>query len=110
MDHRSVLFLGSSREDLRAFPADARQDTGYALHLLEQGDWPLDTKPMRSVGNGVHEIRVSDDGRAFRTLFVAKLDDAIYVLHAFEKKTQKTPQRDLDLARRRYRALLNQRE
>ncbi|MEM1055682.1 MAG: type II toxin-antitoxin system RelE/ParE family toxin [Bacteroidota bacterium] len=110
MDPRSVLFLGSSLEDLRAFPADARQDTGYALHLLQHGDWPPDTKPMRTVGSGVHEIRVSADGRAFRTLFVAKLDDAIYVLHAFEKKTRKTPQRDLDLARHRYRDLLRQRE
>lgn len=107
---RRLLFLESSDKDIRSFPADARRDTGYALDFVQQGEWPSDTKPMRSVGSGVHEIRVSDNGRAFRTLFVAKFEEAIYVLHAFEKKTRKTPQRDIDLARRRYRDLLNQRE
>ena len=110
MDRRPLLFLGSSLGDLRSFPPDARQDTGYALDRVQQGEWPPDTKPVRSVGGGVHEIRVSADGQAFRTLFVAKLDAAVYVLHAFEKKTQKTAKRDLDLARRRYRDLVNRRE
>lgn len=101
MLEKDLAFVGSALADLRAFPDYARQDTGYALHLLQIGAWPPNCKPLSTVGAGVHEIVVSDDGRAFRTIFIAKFEEAIYVLHAFEKKTQKTPLADINLARRR---------
>jgi len=109
MDSR-IRFLGSALDDLRAFPEDARKDTGYALHVLETGDWPPNTKSMSTVGQGVHEIRVSDDGRAFRTFFVAKFDGLVYVLHSFEKKSAETPLSEIKLGRARYRELVRARK
>ena len=66
---------------------------------------PLDWKPMASVGPGVREIRIREDSGAYRVLYVAKLKDAVYVLHCFQKKTQTTAKRDLDRAEKRYREL-----
>lgn len=82
-------------------PADARRDIGVELTLVQGGDLPTDWKPIRGVGAGVMEIRVHRPGE-FRVIFVAKFAEAVYVLHAFGKKTQKTPKADLDLAKRRY--------
>ena len=95
-----MVWLGSSLADVRAFPDVARQRAGYALGLVQQGLEPPDWRPMPSVGMGVSEIRVRT-GREFRLFYVAKYAEAIYVLHAFEKKTAKTAWADLDLARRR---------
>ena len=74
------------------------------LHKVQQGLEPSDWKPMGSVGSGVPEIRIREDGDAFRMLYVTQVAKAVVVLHAFEKKTQKTPKRDLDLADARLRA------
>ena len=108
MTLKPVVCLGSSREQLRAFPAEARERAGLELYLVQQGLEPRDWKPMPSVGAGVREIRVRV-GRTFRVLYVAKFADAVFVLHAFEKKTQKTPERDLDLARQRLADLIRSR-
>lgn len=97
---KPVAWLGSSLADLRAFPDLARQRAGYALGQVQLGLEPPDWRPMPSVGVGVNEIRVRT-GREFRLLYVAKYAEAVYVLHAFEKETQKTNRADLDLARRR---------
>jgi phage-related protein len=92
-------WIGSSLDDLRAFPSQARQRAGYELYRLQQGFDPTDWKPMTSVGTGVREIRIQT-GRQYRILYVASFAEAIYILHAFEKKSHATPQRELELARR----------
>ena len=101
MPEKPVAWLGSALADIRAFPKDARQDAGFALDRIQQGLVPADWKPMADVGPGVKEIRIRSGGQ-FRVLYVAKFAEAVYVLHAFEKKTRKTAQRDIDIARRRY--------
>lgn len=86
-------------------PEDARRDIGVELTLVQGGDLPTDWKPIRGVGAGVMEIRVHRPGE-FRVIYVAKFAEAVYVLHAFGKKSQKTPKADLDLAKRRYVQML----
>lgn len=95
---KSVIFLGDSLVRLRAFPEGPRRDAGFQLERVQRRLDPDDWKPMASVGPGVREIRVRDRSGAYRVIYVATFEDAAYVLHAFQKKTQKTPQRDLDLA------------
>jgi phage-related protein len=100
-----VRFLGDSLKCLRDFPADARHDAGYQLDKVQRGDQPDDFKPMPAVGKGVEEIRVSEASGAWRVIYVARRADAVYVLHAFQKKTQATAKKDLEIARRRFRDL-----
>ena len=102
---KSVIFLGDSLARLRGFPDDARQNIGRELARVQEGREPLDWKPMPTVGKGVREIRVSERAGEFRTLYVAQIADAIYVLHAFQKKTQKTLARDINLAAARYKLI-----
>ena len=103
---KPVTFLGDSLKRLREFPEDARQDTGYQLDRVQRGMQPADFKPMPSVGKGVEEIRVRDETGAFRVVYTARLSDAVYVLHAFQKKTQITAKRDIDLATERFKELM----
>jgi phage-related protein len=112
MPERSKLieFLGSSLDDLRAFPTAARREAGHQLDQVEQGRDPDDWKPMNTIGPGVREIRIRGDARAFRLIYVAKFADAIYVLHCFQKKTQATSKPDLELATKRYRDLVKELE
>jgi phage-related protein len=105
---KPIEFRGSALEDLRAFPTAARRAAGYQLDQVQRGRDPDDWKPMNGVGQGVKEIRIRDNRGAFRVLYVAKLEDAIYVLHCFQKKTQKTGKRDLELAGQRYRDLVKE--
>ncbi len=107
---RDLEFVGSSYDDLIAFPQDARHEAGYQLDRVQQGEEPKDWKPMSSIGTGVREIRIREASGAFRIVYVAKLEAAVYVLHCFQKKTQKTEQRDIDLAAKRYRQLLKELE
>ena len=106
VDPKPVEFRGSALEDLRAFPEAARREAGYQLDRVQHGREPDDWKPMNTIGRGVREIRIRDAAGVFRVLYVAKFDDAVYVLHCFQKKTQKTSQADMNLAVRRYRDLL----
>ncbi|MBU2737671.1 type II toxin-antitoxin system RelE/ParE family toxin [Acidithiobacillus concretivorus] len=107
MTHQKpIVFQGTSLEDLRTFPLSARREAGYQLDQVQKGRDPDDWKPMNSVGPGVREIRIRDEKGAFRVIYVAKLPEAVYVLHCFQKKTQKTRKSDLDLAGQRYRDLL----
>ena len=101
-------FRGSSLDDLRAFPHTARREAGHQLDLVQNGYDPDDWKPVNTVGHGVKEIRIRDNAGAFRVMFVAKFSDAVYVLHCFQKKTQKTSKPDLDVAAKRYRELLKE--
>ena len=99
-------FLGDSLDVLRAFPDGARRAAGFQLDRLQRGLEPLDWKPMMSIGPGVQEIRVREEGGAFRVIYLTRLPEAVYVIHCFQKKTQRTPQRELDLARRRLSELM----
>lgn len=105
---KPIVFLGSALDDLRAFPASARRAVGYQLGKVQHGLDPNDWKPLSAVGRGAREIRVRDEGGAFRVVYVARFAEAVYVLHCFPKKTQKTRKTDLDLAAKRYRDLLKE--
>lgn len=105
---KPVEFRGSSLDDLRTFPLPARREAGHQLDQVQNGQEPDDWKPMNTVGQGVKEIRIRDAAGAFRVVYVAKFADAVYVLHCFQKKTEKTSKTDLDLAAKRYRDLLKE--
>lgn len=107
-DPKPVEFRGSSLDDLRAFPLAEKRDAGHQLDQVQNGQDPDDWKPMNTVGQGVKEIRIRDATGAFRIIYVAKFSDAVFVLHCFQKKTQKTGKTDLDLAAKRYRDLLKE--
>ena len=102
---KGLVFLGSSLDDLRAMPVGIRHAIGVELMRVQFGGDPMDFKPMPGVGSGACEIRVRDVTGAFRVIYVARFPDAIYVLHAFQKKTQKTAKGDLELAMKRYKLI-----
>lgn len=106
MTIKPVEFRGNALDELRGFPEDARRSAGYQIDRVQHGYDPDDWKPMPSIGKGVREIRVWEASGTFRVIYVAKLEDAVYVLHCFQKKTQKTPSSDVELARNRYKELL----
>lgn len=83
---KKIQFLGDSLKSLREFPEDAKHDVGYQLDKVQRGEQPDDFKPMPSIGKGVEEIRVRDDSGIYRVIYTARLADAVYVLHAFQKK------------------------
>jgi len=102
---KPIVWLGTSLRDVRGFPEDARRQTGYQLYRVQAGLMPTDWKPVPSIGAGAQEIRIHTR-LEHRVLFLARFADAVYVLHAFEKRTQATRQADLALARQRLAALL----
>ena len=104
MTMKTLKFVGSSLDDLRNFPNEARRAAGFELHAVQSGLEPSDWKPMQNVGSGAKEIRIHLLGE-WRVIYIAKLRDAVYVLHAFQKKTRKTSRQDIDLARQRYRQI-----
>ncbi|MEC9462900.1 MAG: type II toxin-antitoxin system RelE/ParE family toxin [Pseudomonadota bacterium] len=93
-----IQWLGSSRADVRAFPEDAQIDAGWQLELVQRGLDPDDWKPMPTIGAGVREIRIREASGAFRIVYLATLEDRVLVLHAFQKKTQAAPKKDIELA------------
>lgn len=105
---KPVAFRGTALADLKAFPVDARREAGFQLDQVQNGRDPDDWKPMTTVGSGVREIRIKDESGQYRVLYVTKLGATIYVLHCFQKKTQKTSQSDIDLAEQRYRDLVKE--
>jgi len=105
---KQLRWLGDSLEEVKAFSDDAKRSAGHQLGLVQAGLEPLDWKPMESVGAGVKEIRIRVE-TSYRVLYVAKFNEAVYVLHAFVKKTQKTSRRDIDLSAERYKALVRAR-
>ncbi|SSY70132.1 type II toxin-antitoxin system RelE/ParE family toxin [Alysiella crassa] len=98
---KEITFLGNSLDCIREFPNEIRQQSGYELHKVQNGEMPTDFKPMPTIGRGVMEIRLRDENGAFRIIYTAKIENMIYVLHAFQKKTQRTSQQDLNLAKQR---------
>jgi len=106
---KPIRFLGDSLECLREFPEEARQDAGYQLDQVQRGQQPSDYKPMASVGKGVEELRIRDDNGIFRVIYLARLPQAVFVLHAFQKKSRATARQDIKIARDRYADLMRER-
>jgi phage-related protein len=109
-DEKEVVWVGTSLDDLREFPKDARQDTGFQLEQLQLGRDPDHWKPMPTVGAGCREIRISTLDGIFRVFYLTQFGDEIYVLHCFTNKTQKTSKKDIDTGERRYKEAQRMRE
>ncbi len=108
MREKPLAWLGASLDDVRAFPEEARRVAGYQLGRVQQGLLPTDWKPMITVGPGVIEICVHTR-LEHRVFYVARFNEAVYVLHAFEKRTRATASSDIALARKRLADLLRRR-
>ena len=102
---KPIRFLGTARDDLAGFPELARRQAGYDLFMVQVSREPADFKPLPTVGSGAYEIRIRDAAGSFRVVYVAKFEEAVYVLHAFQKKTRKTSQADIKLAAQRYNSI-----
>lgn len=107
---KPICFLGNALECRREFPDDARQDAGFQLDQVQRGQQPRDFKPMPSVGKGVEELRVWDDSGTYRVIYLARLRDAVFVLHAFQKKTRATSRSDIEIAKNRFAELMKGRK
>lgn len=105
LTRKPIEFLGTALSDLREFPTEVMREMGYELALVQEGEDPSDWKPMSIVGPGVKEIRISDEAGIYRSLYVASLGSKVYVLHCFQKKSQATPKKDIDLASKRLSVL-----
>jgi len=102
---KRIIWMGGAKIDLMRFPAEARRDCGHQLRKVQMGEDPHDWKPMPAVGSGVREIRVHESAGEFRVMYVAARPEGIYVLHCFQKKSEKTSRHDCELAARRFSAI-----
>jgi phage-related protein len=109
-EEKDIRWVGSSYEDLLACPKAARKEAGFQLGKVQAGLEPTDWKPFDEVGAGTREIRISDAKGTFRVMYVAKFEEAVYVLHCFQKRTQATSKQDKDIAAARYRAVVSARK
>lgn len=109
MSDKPIQWIGTSKKDLKNFPSDARRKAGLELRLVQLGKQPIDFKPMPIIGKGAEEIRIKT-GDAYRVFYVARFPEAVYILHAFGKKTQKTSKKDIELGQKRYQQMIKLRE
>jgi phage-related protein len=109
-DEKQIVWVGSAYNDLLAFPKDARKEAGFQLGKVQAGLGPADWKPVDQVGGGTREIRIREASGIYRVMYVAKFEEAIYVLHCFQKKTQVTSKQDKTIAEARYRAVVRARK
>ena len=105
MSDKPIYWIGTSREDIARFTPDAKIKAGFQLRAVQRGDFPTDFKPMSVVGKGVKEIRIKT-GEAYCIFYVARFSEAVYVLHAFNKKTQKTSKKDIETGKQRYQTVI----
>lgn len=105
---KKIIFIGNSLDNIKKFPHEVKREAGHQLDRVQRGKDPLDWKSMQGIGSGVKEIRVRDSDGIYRVIYVAKFEEAIYVLHAFQKKTQKTNQLDLETARRAFKRVVEE--
>ena len=110
MTMKPVVFIGNALQELRAFPVTVRREAGYQLDRLQNGFEPSDWKVLAGLGSGVREIRIRDANGAFRIVYVARFAEALYVLHCFQKKSQKTGKLNRELAAKRYGELMRERK
>lgn len=109
MTDKRIYWMGSAKNDLSGFPLEARRKIGFQLRSVQKGQDPTDFKSMSVIGRGVEEIRVRA-GDAYRVFYIARFKEAVYVLHAFQKKAQKTSKQDIELGQQRYRKVLEFRQ
>jgi len=101
---KDVFFEGQARTELKSFPKEVRRTAGKQIMRLQSGLSPHDSRPIRSIGVGVREIRIRD-GAQYRVIYVATFSEAIYILSGFQKKSQKTPKSEIEKAKTRFAAL-----
>ncbi len=109
MPDKRIYWIGSAKEELLSFPQEAKRKAGFQLRAIQRGQKPTDFKPMKTIGRGVEEIRIWT-GEAYRIFYVSKFEEAVYVLCAFQKTTQKTSQQDIELGKKRYLAMVQFRQ
>src|ERR1700740_1987139 len=109
-DEKQIRWVGSAYDDVLAFPKDARKEAGFQLGKVQAGLEPADWRPFDDVGAGTREIHIRDVSGIYRVMCLAKFEEAIYVLHCFQKKTQVTSKQDKAIAAARYRAVVNVRK
>lgn len=102
---KEIEFYSRTLDEIRDFPEAAKREAGHQLDRVQRGYDPADWKPMPSIGKGVREIRIQEQGQ-YRVIYIAKLEDAIHVLHAFQKKTQKTRKQDIEAAKHALKQIL----
>ena len=107
-NEKPIYWVGTSYNDLLSFPVGAKQEAGYQLHRVQNGLEPENWKPFSTIGAGVKEIRIKEHEGIFRIIYVAKFQNRIYVLHAFQKKTQKTRKKDIEITKARYLAIVQE--
>lgn len=107
MARKKVIFVGAALDELKGFPEKARKEDGSQLFRVQLGDDPENWKPMPTIGSGVREFRIRDSNGAFRVIYLAQRKNFVFVLHCFQKKTQKTEQRNLALAKQRLKEVEN---
>ena len=105
---KSVIWVGDSKEVIRDFPKDVREDFGFGLWQLQQGSIPPCSRPMLSIGQAVFELKTKDKSGWYRAIYMTKVKDKIFILHCFMKKSSKTARNDLELAKQRYKAVIAQ--
>ena len=109
MADKPINWMGSSKEVLSNFPEEVRRKAGFELRAIQRSQKPSDFKPIPVVGKGVEEIRIRTED-AYRIFYVARFEESVYVLHAFEKKTQKTSKQDIQIGQQRYKQMLDYRK
>jgi phage-related protein len=109
-DEKEIRWVGSAYEDLLAFPDEPRRSAGFQLGKVQVGLEPADWKPFDEVGAGTREIRIRETSGIYRVMYVAKFEEAVYVLHCFQKKTPATSKQDKVIAEVRYRAVVTARK
>ena len=107
---KKIVFVRRALEKIKDFPDKARREAGFQLDKVQQGENPTDWKPMSSIASGVQEIRISETEGSFRIIYIARFEEAIYTLHAFQKKTQKTNKSDIDVAKKAYKMIIEARK
>ena len=105
---KPIYWVGTSLKDLLAFPSEAKQEAGYQLHRVQNGLEPENWKSFQQVGSGVKEVRISESSNIYSIMYVANFANKIYVLHSFQKKTQKTSLKDIEIAKTRYKTIIKE--
>ena len=107
---KEIRWMGTAYQDILEFPSEPRKEAGFQLGKVQAGLEPDNWKPFDEVGAGTREIRIREASGIYRVMYVAKFEEAVYVLHCFQKKTQATSKQDKDIAAARYRAVISARK
>lgn len=102
---KEVVWLGDSKLVVSEFPEPIKEDMGFELYRLQRGEKPLKSRPMKSIGNGVYEIKEQDHRGWYRIIYAIHVRGKIYVLHGFKKQSAKTAKEDIELAKKRLKSI-----